>query len=249
MDPLTSWQPNRSAQRGLGPIERISRSAATGEGIKNLILTEGLRPGDPLPSEQELIDALGVSRSSVREAIRHLQALDIVTVKQGSGTFVGSMSMVPLVEALAFRAEMTAGADRSTLLEVVQVRKFLDQGTAGLVCGALEGTDQDELARVVDAMVAKAEAGEMFTDLDLVFHDGLLAQAGNEVVRQLVNSLWRVHQIVLPKLSPATITSRLTETARSHGSMLKAACAGDIDAYVAAVDDHYRPIIEILETT
>lgn len=228
------------------PLSRITRSAATGEGIKNLILARGLKPGDPLPSEQYLIDTLGVSRSSVREAVRHLQALDIVTVKQGSGTYVGALSMDPLVEALVFRAEMTVGADRSTLAEVVQVRRYLDLGIGSLICTRLKGTRQDALRAIVDEMVRAADAGKLFTEADYRFHNGLLEQSGNEVVRQLVNSLWRVHQIVLPNLSPKVITSRLAETARSHGHILDAACAGDVDAYAAAVDEHYKPIDDIL---
>ncbi|MDU0968533.1 MAG: FadR/GntR family transcriptional regulator [Actinomycetaceae bacterium] len=235
-------------RRGLKPIERVSRSEATGEGIKNLILSQNLKPGDPLPSEQVLIDTLGVSRSSVREAVRHLQALDIVTVKQGSGTFVGSLSMDPLVEALAFRAMALSGSDQSTLAEVVEIRHILDAGTGKLVCAAFKGTTQPELADIVDQMVAQADSGHMFTDLDYAFHDTLLAKAGNEVVRQLVNSLWRVHQIVLPHLSPEVITSRLAETARAHGAMLEAACAGDVEAYQQAVAIHYRPIEDILAT-
>lgn len=227
-------------------IERVSRAVATGEGIKNLILTRGLRPGDPLPSEQVLIDALGVSRSSVREAVRHLQALDIVTVKQGSGTFVGDLSLDPLVESLAFRAQLNAGASRSTLAEVIDVRHLLDTGTAPHVCAALEGTDQPELAHLVDEMITRAEAGRLFSDLDFAFHDTLLAAAGNEVVHQLVNSLWSVHQIVVPRVSTRLVTLRLAATAHSHGDMLAAACAGDVVAYTRAVDAHYAPIRAVL---
>lgn len=227
-------------------IERISRSVATGEGIKNLILTQGLQPGDPLPSEQILIDSLGVSRSSVREAIRHLQALDIVNVKQGSGTFVGKLSMEPLVEALVFRAQLNLGATESTLGEVIEVRQMLDSGTGPLVCETFNGTEQPELREIVEKMVAKADAGKTFSELDFSFHDGLLARAGNETVRQLVNSLWRVHQIVLPRLSSEVIASRLGETARAHGLMLDAACSGDLSAYIKAVAAHYQPIREVL---
>lgn len=230
----------------LPSIQRVNRAVATGEGIKNLILSRGLRPGDPLPSEQVLIDTLGVSRSSVREAVRHLQALDIVTVKQGSGTFVGALSMDPLVETLAFRAELMTGADRSTLAEVVAVRRYLDYGAAKMVCDALAGTTQPDLQEVVHQMVEAAEAGDLFTELDYAFHDGLLRLAGNEVARQLVNSLWRVHQIVLPQLPARIVMPRLVETARSHGQMLDAACRGDYAAYQQAVVAHYTPIADIL---
>ena len=68
------------------------RRSTTADQIKQLILTRGLRPGDPLPTEAELCDILEVSRSSVREAIRTLSTLDIVDVRHGHGTYVGAMS-------------------------------------------------------------------------------------------------------------------------------------------------------------
>jgi len=74
--------------------------------IKSYILRHGLHPGDRLPTESALCADLGVSRSSVREALRKLQALDIVTVRQGSGSYVGDMSLQPLVETLVLRAAL-----------------------------------------------------------------------------------------------------------------------------------------------
>src|SRR5690606_15222188 len=74
-----------------GPMRR----SETADRIRELILTRELRTGDPLPTEAELCDALDVSRSSVREAIRSLATLDIVEVRHGHGTFVGKMSLDP----------------------------------------------------------------------------------------------------------------------------------------------------------
>src|SRR5690625_4162533 len=64
--------------------------------IQDLILAEGLAPGDPMPTEGALCEQLGISRSSVREAMRTLASLDIVEVRHGHGTFVGQLSLSPL---------------------------------------------------------------------------------------------------------------------------------------------------------
>lgn len=64
-------------------LQMVNRSAATTDAIKAYILRQGLAPGDPLPSEARLCADLQVSRSSVREALRTLQALDIVVIKRG----------------------------------------------------------------------------------------------------------------------------------------------------------------------
>ena len=85
---------------------RMRRSTAADE-IKKLILTRNLKPGDLLPTEPELCETLDVSRSSVREAIRTLATLDIVDVRHGHGTYVGAMSLDPMVEALVFRGVLS----------------------------------------------------------------------------------------------------------------------------------------------
>ena len=68
-----------------------------------LILDRRLRAGAPLPTEAELMEDLGVSRNSVREALKALQALDIVEIRHGYGTYVGQASLTPLIDGLTFR--------------------------------------------------------------------------------------------------------------------------------------------------
>src|SRR5688572_20396388 len=85
------------------------RAESTAQQVKAYILRNHLRPGDLLPTETELCDTLGVSRSSVREAIRRLATLDIVEVRHGYGTFVGNLTLAPLVEGLVFRGTLSPG--------------------------------------------------------------------------------------------------------------------------------------------
>ena len=64
--------------------------------IKSLIIKQNLKSGDLMPTENELIEQLGVSRSSLREAIKSLEALHILDIRHGVGTFVSESSLVPL---------------------------------------------------------------------------------------------------------------------------------------------------------
>ena len=64
--------------------------------IKSLIIKQNLKSGDLMPTENELIEQLGVSRSSLREAIKSLEALYILDIRHGVGTFVSESSLVPL---------------------------------------------------------------------------------------------------------------------------------------------------------
>lgn len=222
------------------------RKVTTSDRIKDLILSDGLRPGDLLPTEGELCTRLGVSRSNVREAIRKLSTLDIVDVRHGHGTYVGEMTLDALVEALVFRGVLSPGDDLDALRDVVEVRKALDHGMSEQIVDALNGTENSELKDLVDEMTALAADGKTFPQQDRAFHTGLLAKLGNSLVGQLVAAFWDVHTAVLPKLNVA-VAADLEQTARAHGLMLEAAESGDAEAFRAAITAHYEPIMRALE--
>lgn len=222
------------------------RKVTTSDRIKDLILSDGLRPGDLLPTEGELCTRLGVSRSNVREAIRKLSTLDIVDVRHGHGTYVGEMTLDALVEALVFRGVLSPGDDLDALRDVVEVRKALDHGMSEQIVDALNGTENSELKDLVDEMTALAAAGKTFPQQDRAFHTGLLAKLGNSLVGQLVAAFWDVHTAVLPKLNVA-VAADLEQTAQAHGLMLEAAESGDSEAFRAAITAHYEPIMRALE--
>ncbi len=201
-----------------------------------------------MPSESELCDQLGVSRSSVREAIRTLQTLDIVQVQHGRGTFVGQMSLQPLVETLAFRSVISPGDDFRALREVVDVRIGLDLSFADRVTAHFKGNHNELLHMLVGEMVASARRGEPFAAADRQFHTQLLSDSGCEMVSQLVAAFWDVHTAVLPQLSIPT-PADIELTAKAHGDILMAAEAGDVEAYRLAVHQHYAPLLRVLDAT
>lgn len=240
--PIDSEQTSQRA----AAVQAPSRCEVAMDAIKSYIIRKGLGPGDPLPNEAMLCDELGVSRSSVREAIRKLEALRIVTVAHGKGMFVGDMSLEPLVETLSFRAMTDTKDDLSNLLDVIEIRRILDLGSAGAVCAALRGTEQPRLLELTENMMAAAKQGMQFMDDDIEFHSILLRSAGNQVLSQLANSMWLVHMAILPQLD-LSVSDDLVRSAQSHRDMVVAAMNGDLDGYRAAVIEHYAPIAGIVE--
>lgn len=222
------------------------RRAETADRIRDLILTRELRSGDLLPTETEMCDALDVSRSSVREAIRSLATLDIVEVRHGHGTFVGKMSLDPMVQALVFRGVLSSGDNLRSLREIVEVRLALDLAMAEQIVGALAGSEQPELAELVAQMVANAEAGATFLEADRAFHTRLLDAVDNQLAGQLVGAFWDIHTAVLPRLGLA-LPGDMQQTAHAHGEMVTAALAGDLAGYRHAVITHYEPLQRMLE--
>lgn len=227
--------------------ESRMRRSTTAEEIKRLILLKGLHPGDPIPTETELIQELRVSRSSLREAIRTLATLDIVEVRHGYGTVVGQMRLTPLVETLVFRGVLSPGDDLAALREVVELRCAFDIALADRVVAAHAGRSDASLARLVEQMQAKADKRQTFLQEDRQFHAELLSAIDNQLAGQLVTAFWDIHSAVLPRLGLA-LPADLRKTAEAHGSMLTAAEAGDADGYRRAVGEHYEPLLRMLAT-
>lgn len=226
--------------RQAGHSDAPSRSDATVEAIEQYILREQLKSGDPLPSEASLCEVLGVSRSSVREALRQLQALEIVRVHQGRGAFVGDMSLRPFVRTLMLRSSLRRDQVAS-LREVVATRKILDLGLARDVVIVFPGKRHPELHEIVDRMLEKAGRGEVFFEEDIAFHKGMLRELNNTLVEELTNAMWLIHMAAVPQL-PSAGSEAMMQTAHSHREMLATAEAGDALGYLTAVEKHYAPL-------
>lgn len=224
------------------------RRNTTAEKIKQLILLSGLRPGDPIPTEPELCRELGVSRTSVREAMRTLTTLDIVEVQHGHGSRVGKMSLAPLVETLVFRGVLSTGDDLTALREVVELRSSFDLALADQLIGAHKGQDSLSLAKLVTQMKVKAGKGQTFMSEDRQFHAELLAPIPNKLAGQMVTAFWDVHTAVLPRLGLA-LPDDLCQTAQAHGDILDAVQSGNHDDYRNAVIHHYEPLLRMLDMT
>ena len=182
----------------------------------------------------------------MREALRKLQALDIVTVRQGSGSYVGDMSMQPLVETLVLRAALDDINGVQSLHSIVETRHALDLGIALPLTRAMKGTSNPQLWELVNTMTDHAHTGATYLDQDIAFHSGLLAYLKNPLMHQLVAAMWLVHQSVTPQLAAAS-RQEMEDTAAAHAAILRACEAGDANAYTAAVDAHYEPLMAIIE--
>ena len=233
-----------------GPYSTLMTSPATQAettmtAIKNYILRSGLQMGDALPTESQLCTDLGVSRSSVREAVRTLVALDIVEVRHGHGMFVGQVSMRPMVESLVFKGLLNPGDDHRGLRDIVEVRITLDNALAEPVTHAWNNRQDPELDTIVDKIEHLASQGELFTDQDRRFHTRLLEPLDNRLYLHLTEAFWAIHTLTVPLLGAPKLED-LTSTAKAHRAMLHAARTGNIPAYHQAITQHYAPLLAVL---
>lgn len=228
----------RSTEERLGQ-EHASRTDKAVEAIEHYIVENKLSPGDSLPSEADFCNHLGMSRSSVREAVCQLQALDIVNTKRGKGAFVSNMSLSPLVKTLILRSSLRLNSI-NTLSEVVSLREFLDSGIGSELIRARDEINTAELRALVEKMIVKSATGRSYIEEDIAFHRGLIAKLNNTLLDEMMSAMWLIHMAVVPSL-PADLPG-LVATAKAHGAMLEAVENADLTAYYAAVQDHYQPL-------
>lgn len=155
------------------------------EKIKAMIVSGELSPGDRLPPEKELSERLGLSRNSMREAVKALEVIRVLDVRRGDGTYVTSLEPHLLLEAISFVADMH---DDDSLLEIFAVRRMLESQATGLA--ATLGTDDDlqALREEVDNVDAAVSIDDLVAH-DIRFHREIVRMAGNSYLASLIESL------------------------------------------------------------
>jgi GntR family transcriptional repressor for pyruvate dehydrogenase complex len=153
--------------------------------IREMITSGDLGPGDRLPPEKELSERLGLSRNSLREAVKALEVIRVLDVRRGDGTYVTSLEPRLLLEAMSFVVDLHT--DRS-VLEIFGVRRILEPAAAGL---AARGMTPEALSRL-EGLIDEASTLGGIEDLvqhDLEFHQTIVEASGNEYLSRLVESM------------------------------------------------------------
>ena len=142
--------------------------------IKRMIMSGELGPGDRLPPEKKLSERLGLSRSSMREAIKALEVIRVLDVRQGDGTYVTSLEPRLLVEAITFVVDMHTD---NSMLELFAVRRICEGAAAGMAAGRISDEELTALRKLVDRDVAIGSTEELVEN-DFDFHAQIVQISG-----------------------------------------------------------------------
>jgi DNA-binding FadR family transcriptional regulator len=225
----------------VAPANRSRQSQqAIQDRIKDLILERGLTTGDPMPTENELVEHLGVGRNSVREALKALQAVDIVEVRHGFGTYVGDCSLDPFAEALVFRGRRSLRGNRHDLYEIVDLRQALEAGLIGQLVSVVDDADLRALKARLDELIVYAGRGDAGDEADRAFHEQLFAPLGNQLMSQLLRVFWDVYHDLSHELAPSGLDPE--SIVEGHRAIYDAVEARDGARAVEAVHEHFRGI-------
>ncbi|WP_336050402.1 FadR/GntR family transcriptional regulator [Streptomyces sp. CA2R101] len=155
------------------------------EKIKGMIVSGALRPGDRLPKESELAAELGLSRNSLREAVRALSLIRILDVRQGDGTYVTSLDPQLLLEAMSFVVDFHRD---DTVLEFLAVRRILEPAATAMAAGRIGLEELNTLEGRLNALGPSPSVEDLVAG-DLEFHRGIVAASGNSVLCSLLDGL------------------------------------------------------------
>ncbi|CAL9369058.1 FadR/GntR family transcriptional regulator [Streptomyces pilosus] len=212
-------------------IERITAMIREGE----------LEPGERLPTERDLAARLGISRSSMREAIRALTVLGVLEARHGSGIYVTRLEAGDLLETFGVVADLSRG---SRLVELLQVRRALESAATALAAARITPERLAEVERHLVAMDATDDPERILAH-DLAFHREIAAAAGNGTMAA-----------ILEGLSSRTFRARVRRghqeegaferTRREHAAIHRALVARDPEAARAAAAAHVGAVEEWL---
>jgi len=206
---------------------RLYRQIA--EQIANLIAAGEFAPGARLPAERELAALLGVSRTSVREAIISLEIAGLVEVRVGTGIFVAAPATTP-----------HSGADKGPgPFELLNARKLIEGEIAALAAVHARASDIAALKDAVERMNKHVDDFAIREETDREFHLSVARATGNGSLELVVEGLWDQRAELWGRLQQHFHTHDLAlQTIRDHAAIAKAIAARDADAARSAMHRH-----------
>ncbi|MGW0886182.1 FadR/GntR family transcriptional regulator [Streptomyces sp. NPDC002671] len=225
--------------------ERVPVTDEAIDKIKAMIVSGELSPGSRLPKEADLAARLGLSRNSLREAVKALSLIRVLDVRQGDGTYVTSLEPNLLLDTLGFVVDFHRD---DTVLEFLEVRRVLEPTAAAMAARVMSDEAVEELRAVLDRLSDDATLDELIAN-DLEFHQLIAKGSGNSVLCSLIEGLsgpttrarvWR----------GVTEEGAVERTRQQHQAILDAIAARRPDvahawttAHIAGVEDWLREML------
>jgi GntR family transcriptional regulator, transcriptional repressor for pyruvate dehydrogenase complex len=229
---MTLSTPTKPAVEAI-PRNRVYTKVA--EQLQNHIINE-LKPGDMLPPERELVRMFGVSRSSIRDAIRRLETVGLLEPRQGVGTVVKDVSADSLVTPVT----SVLLQKHKSIRELLDVRMIIEPALARRA--ALHATPEQiaEMRAILDRQEEKVNTGELATDEDTNFHYVIAQAADNSVLLKLAHVL--MDSLRELRERSLEVGGRQPKSLAAHRKVLEAIQQGDADAAEAAMRRHLQEV-------
>lgn len=211
-----------------GAMERSSVAMQILERIKAALISGELKPGDYLPSENELTHTLSIGKSSVREAIKMLQAIGIVEVRRGQGTMIRRDPGEPIVDPMAFGMILARGMTR----DVMEFRLMFEPAYTLQAMHNSTPEDHSFIGKAINELEAAIMNNEQTAHHDMAFHRAILHATHNPMTVRVGETLIQLIEAALE-----TSMQTLPEVAlKDHKAIYAAFKAGDAAGVQTAID-------------
>jgi GntR family transcriptional repressor for pyruvate dehydrogenase complex len=211
--------------------------------VQNLIQNGSLRPGDRLPPERELALQVGVSRNTLREALKALKLIGVLKVSQGGGTFINENLNSKIV---ASSTKFISLVETTEILNLLEARKIIESATAFY---AAERADSQDISKMEKFMVLQKdnyEDTELFTRYDSQFHLQIAIASKNPF---LLNLLKAIREPLLREMVKTHLSMPNFTALKDHESIFDFIKGKDAKRSAEAMNVHLEKIEEIVRVS
>jgi DNA-binding FadR family transcriptional regulator len=227
----------QSIQR-IRPLDVPTMHEELQERLKEYILVNKLPPDAPLPTEAQLAEQLGVSRTAVREGLRSLESLGMIYSRRGEGRYVRGFSLDPILQNLQYSMLF----DAEDMLQMIEVRARLEGGFIPDAIAAMDEDTLNQLRSLISEMRQRAGNMQYMLDKDLEFHATIYRPLSNQVLAKLLEIFCTIYRNLRDKTLLAN-PDPLREV-NNHEKILNAIEARDVALAQRLVLDHFTGIKE-----
>jgi len=225
--------------------ERTNKSQRIVTQIQQLVVDGKLQPGEKLPPERDLAVIFNVSRTSVREAIKTLAALDLLDIRKGSGVYVKEAMLDTFFTSVAD----TLVISQAEVRMLFEVRKVLE--TQAAFWAALRATDGEieelkALVKEAGALGNKKISADLASEYDKKFHTAIIRLSHNEVLARIITGMFDVLDRVRQKT--AILPGRVAQSISDHGDIARAVAARDPEKARVVMYNHIEGVEKTLTT-
>jgi DNA-binding FadR family transcriptional regulator len=197
-----------------------------------LVTDRHLKPGDRLPPERELAQAMGVSRSSLREALRALSLLGVTEMRQGDGTYLTALDPDALMRPFGLVLALSDGQ----LQELFEARRVIEPGLAALAAERIDDETLEALRLCVADSAAAVGDEDAFMRADLELHGLIARAASNSILWHVIGSISGMG--VASRRRTTGLPGVQEQTVKDHAAIVAALAARDPEAAAAAMLHH-----------
>ena len=220
----------------LKPVEKQRVAEEIAEQLRSLILNGQYPPGSKLPPERELSKRLRVNRASLREALKKLEHLGLVRIRQGDGTRVQNFMETGGIELVQHLLPLASGKPE-LIRDLLEFRRIFGRELARLAAARAGKEQMARLRALADKADQTSGAAELF-DLDFEFYVALAAMCGNQVMLLLINTVRDGVRNFMPLL--ANLVGSQEQVRKHHRELIAAIERGDAPTAGRVADDYLR---------